>query len=1420
MSKLFDSIRRIRFPLLAKMLILLLSVSIVPLIIVGTVSTRRGVDAVGQTAQYNLELIASTTGARLDQTFADLQVLQSIVATRQPLLEVCTASPTQRAGLLPAAEQSLRSVISCAPGLALAYVADDQGICVVSTSANMVGRDYKATREYMRRALSGENAISDLTVGITTAEPGVFFAGPIRRPDGTLAGILVLKLKGEVIDRICRDVSERMAQGFAMVIDSNEVIISHPDPKQVYRSVGTLSAEALKGIDPKLQYGVERIESAGAEDISRTLRQGNASGYLMAAGADGLPQVAGYARMTRRPWTVLVMQPRAVFDRPMSALAAAQKWWISVMVIIAGLGAVWISYALLRPIRSIRTAALKATHGDWSARAEALENDELGDLAGAFNDMMPALQERARMQDELTLATEVQRRTQQQADQLRVAEERTRLVLDSAAEGIFGVDTSGRIDFVNPAVCRILGFTAEELIGQASHGLIHHRRADGSAYPEEDCPMFAAHKRGKVSRVDNEFLWRKDGVGIPVEYGATPILKDGVILGAVISFTDITVRKRNEEALAASERKRRRILETCYEGFWLIDNDTVSVEVNDALCRILQRPREAIIGRSIFDFVDEENTRIFKENVARRAKGEAGTYEIALSRPDGSQVPCLVNATPLFDEKGIKSGSFALFADITVRKQQEEALRHARQAAEEATEMKSMFLANMSHEIRTPMNAVIGLSHLALKTELTARQRDYIAKIHNAGTSLLAIINDILDFSKIEAGRLDIESTEFSLDDVISSVSAVTGQKAHEKGIEYLVAVSQEIPSGLVGDPLRVGQIITNLVNNAIKFTERGEIRVNAELLERTGDKVHLKFAVHDTGVGMTREQAGKLFRPFTQADMSTTRKHGGTGLGLTICRRLVELMGGRIWLESEPGAGSAFFFTVWLGVGSELRHLRVIPEALGTLRMLVVDDNASARDILVDALRSISPSVSAVASGPEAIAAIRQRDATEPYDVVFMDWRMPGMDGLQATRQIRQDEKLRRQPAIVMVTAFDREEVREDAEKLRTEGFLVKPVTRSMIVDVLVSIYAPGDKAISPAAAESESVRLAGARILLAEDNEINQQIAVELLEGTGARVTVTNNGREAVEKLAASPGDFDVVLMDLQMPEMDGYQATAKIRADERFKSLPIIAMTAHATTEERQRCLASGMNDHVTKPIDPAALFETVARYYRPAARELPPSGAPAPKEAPTDAGPELPEVEGLDAAAGLSRVAGNRKLYVKLLRQFVELQADAADRIAQALTVGDMSTAERLAHTVKGVAGNLGAVAVQDAAAEFEKAMHERGGADRIEPLRLRLAAALGPLAERLRNAVADKPAKAPSAPASPVDSAIQKGAIEEMLKYLAESDAAAGDCLESKREVFRSLFTSREFAEFEKLVESFAFGEARERLERAIGKKGP
>jgi signal transduction histidine kinase/CheY-like chemotaxis protein/HPt (histidine-containing phosphotransfer) domain-containing protein/HAMP domain-containing protein len=820
---------------------------------------------------------------------------------------------------------------------------------------------------------------------------------------------------------------------------------------------------------------------------------------------------------------------------------------------------------------------------------------------------------------------------------------------------------------------------------------------------------------------------------------------------------------------------------------------------------------------------DEEAWKAAIETFTAAIEGRIPAYSAvyAYKRPvDGRVVWIRAHGNVVKDSNGKPVDMFGVTQDITAFKQLEQELVGARRKAEEATEMKSLFLANMSHEIRTPMNAIIGLSHLALKTQLSPKQRDYVGKIHDAGTSLLSVINDILDFSKIEAGRLDLESIDFELDQVISSVTMLTAQKAHDKGLEFLAHVPPAIPEHLVGDPLRLGQILTNFVNNAVKFTERGEIRLEVQQVERTGDRLQLQFSVSDTGIGMTPEQSAKLFQPFTQADMSTTRKHGGTGLGLTICRRLVDLMHGRVWLESEPGRGTTFHFTVWLGVGEGAVPRRVVPDALARLRALVVDDNAAAREILQESLGSVAHRVDVVASGREAIAAIRLQDRENPYDIVFMDWRMPGMDGLQASRHIKSDETLTHQPAIVLVTAFGREEVREEAEQLALDGFLVKPVTKSMIVDTLVNVFAEHQGEAGTPDERGHEQRLRGARILLTEDNEINQQIAVELLESAGAAVTVAKNGREAVDTLSQGPQPpaFDAVLMDLQMPEMDGYQATTKIRSDERFANLPIIAMTAHATIEERQRCLAAGMNDHVPKPIDPDQLIETLARFYEPSFAAAPDDiGARAVERERSAGTDDLPPIEGLDARAGISRVGGNQQLYRKLLRDFIDQQAATVVVIEGAIASGDADRARLLAHSLKGVAGNIGATRVHEAAARLENVVRDRGPAAEVQAAVRDTAAALEPLVKDLLPALGTQPRDARPAsiattahdPAHALDAAGHLGAL------LSEFDPAAASFLEANRSVLRPLFGERGWLELEELVSAYAFADAHARVDRAL-----
>jgi signal transduction histidine kinase/CheY-like chemotaxis protein/HPt (histidine-containing phosphotransfer) domain-containing protein len=641
-------------------------------------------------------------------------------------------------------------------------------------------------------------------------------------------------------------------------------------------------------------------------------------------------------------------------------------------------------------------------------------------------------------------------------------------------------------------------------------------------------------------------------------------------------------------------------------------------------------------------------------------------------------------------------------------------LATAKLAAEEANQTKSNFLANMSHEIRTPMNAIIGMNHLCLKTELTTKQRNYLEKVGQAANALLGIINDVLDFSKIEAGRLDIESVDFSVEEVLDGLRNVIGLRAQQKGLELLFDVAADVPAVLVGDSLRLGQVLGNLATNAVKFTEQGEVVVSVTRLEDSDGLVRLQFRVRDTGIGLTAKQQEGLFQPFAQADPSTTRKYGGSGLGLAICKDLVERMNGNIWVESEYGVGSTFSFEVSLSFSDHSSiHPAALGEQLSVNRALVVDDNAASREILQQMLESLGIEASVASSGHEAIAEIEAASrSNEPYHLVLMDWKMPNMDGIEAMRRIRSDESLAVIPTIIMVSAYSRDEALRDAGHSQPEDFLIKPVSPSTLLNTINRQFADEIRSnlLSKAQeiADSDVIdQLRGARVLLVEDHALNQELAMEIMSDAGMNVTLATNGQEALDIIAQE--DFDGVLMDIQMPVMDGYTATREIRKQARFADLPVIAMTANAMKGDREKALDAGMNDHIAKPIDLERALATMARWIKPVSAR----SEPAPSESAQLEIDVLPTLPGVDVEVGLRISLGRYPLYRRLLQKFHDAERDFAERFQAAIAAGQMQTANRHAHTLKGVAGNIGALDLQAVAADLEAATADNGDASGIE-----------------------------------------------------------------------------------------------------------
>ncbi len=989
----------------------------------------------------------------------------------------------------------------------------------------------------------------------------------------------------------------------------------------------------------------------------------------------------------------------------------------------------------------------------------------------------------------------------QAAEAIRISEARLRLLLDSASEAIYGISSDGNCTFCNPACIQMLGYRhADELIGKNMHQLIHYKHADETPFPAEKCRIYQAFQTGAEIHVEDEVFWRADGSSFPVEYWSHPQLHHGEVVGAVVTFLDITERKAANEKLL----KLSKAVENSPASVVITDTNGIIEYVNPKFTEVTGYTAQEAIGQNPRILKSGDFSPKFYEKLWQTiTSGEVWQGEFHNKKKNGESYFEAASISPIRDDRGNIAYFVAVKEDITERKRNEQELKKSMAAAEAANQAKSEFLANMSHEIRTPMNAIIGFSHLCLQNELAPMQRDYLEKVYRSANSLLGIINDILDFSKIEAGKMDVEKTPFQLDKVLSGVAAVTSLRAEEKSLALLFNSGLDVPRTLIGDPLRLGQVLNNLVGNAIKFTAAGEVSVQVRVESQTagqGDApghIVLGFAVHDTGIGMTPEQVGKLFQSFSQADASTTRKYGGTGLGLAISKRLVEQMGGTMWVESAPGKGSTFAFNMPLacppGGG------RTIPDLSG-LKILVADDNDSARRLMLDYLESFGIRAVAVANSREGLTAIEQADETgHPFSDVIVNCDLPDASGLEMTRQIKQKLPLRQRPRVIYLSGHKQDEMLKRAEnKKLPDAVLNKPVTASMLFDTIVVISSSQDGLSLLSAQAGENAGLSDLRVLLAEDNEFNQQLATALLHRAGIEVSLARDGAEAVQM--AQPGRFDAVLMDIQMPNMDGLEATRSIRKNTALDNLPIIAMTANAMSGDREDCLAAGMNDYITKPIQIDVLYTTLARWTR---RNVQPAGAIMPK-------PRHPpgEFSGLDTAKAIARMGGE-DTYRIVIEKFIPNQEQAVQSIQDALGAGDKKTAERLAHTLKGIAATIGATALSESALKLETSIRENDTKNRPQ---LIAATATG-LDQVIASAKAYLHAHAAETGTTAVDPAQLGALLEQLTLQLQSFDSGAGDTMREINRQIKGATTAAHFSRLCQYVKDYDYENALAEVQR-------
>ena len=975
---------------------------------------------------------------------------------------------------------------------------------------------------------------------------------------------------------------------------------------------------------------------------------------------------------------------------------------------------------------------------------------------------------------------------------------------------------------INERWAEIAGYTLKELDPTSIQTWIDLCHPDDLT---ESNNLVQSHCEGKTDYYEYEARMRHkngDWVWIADRGKVLDWDSDGKPVRMAGTHLDITERKKAEAKILNAKNKTEAILKSSTNGIITINQKGIIETFNPAAMKIFGYSYEEIIGQNVNLLMPEEHAQKHDQYLKNYLKTGIKNIidkriETIAKRKNGELFPIDIGIS----EVKLKNNKLftAIVADITEKKKTERDLEKAKKEAEAATKAKGDFLANMSHEIRTPMNAILGLNYLQLKTDLTHKQNEYARKIGYSAKHLLGIINDILDFSKIEAGKLDIEEIGFSLNNVLDNLSSMIRVKAKEKEIELIILKDPKIPSYLLGDPLRLGQILINLSTNAIKFTNKGEVVVCVEKVNMNKNSVTLKFSVRDTGIGLSEDHKNKLFQSFQQSDTSTTRKYGGTGLGLSISKKLVELMHGNIGVDSVEGKGSTFYFTASFKVSEISREERteVIPEIIQNLNVLIVDDSKTFLAMMNHYCKSLTFNVQTAENGEDALKILRNNCF---ISVVIMDWKMPERDGLSVLREIKSDLSINPKPKLILMTAYDEGKVFTQVEEFGLDGFLNKPVTQSMILNTVAHSF--GITISSPISTRKKmdtieplkSIR--GASLLLVEDNEINQQIAVELLESEGLIVEVADNGKIAVDMINSNPGKYNLVLMDLQMPIMDGYTATRNIRENKSFDSLPIIAMTADAMSGVEDKVLKIGMNDYITKPIDVDELYKTLIKWIKPEEMKGKPKQEKQVKVE-QDAPAEI-VLPGIDMKNGLKRVAGNKKLYLKILRQFAENNRKFTGNVLKAVENKDQKLAVRIAHTLKGVAGNISAEMLFQTVKKLEKLLHEglidtgeiKMQLDNVNKL-------LIPLIEKIDTFQSEQQKDIVKSEVKERNFNAVKDAIAVLKDNLEQYDAAASESYDNLKEELAGSDYVIELLDLEKYINTYDFENALEILEKLSNK---